>query len=152
MGKLSKLFTDLFCKSSARWTNLSVFLFTLMILLISCDKEIISGPEEISSGKDELSGRWEWTGSCGGFTGGCWYPNENHRQQIEFKFGHIYIRTVNGVKTQQTEYSLAISYDGTGKYYTITFGDGRKTHCWFSGKDTLNIVGGDFVETFKRIR
>lgn len=146
------LLRDFFHRLSVKSINQSVLLIALLVISAGCDKEALSGPEEISSGKDELSGKWEWIGSCGGFTGGCWYPNENHRQQIEFKSGHIFIRTVNGVRTQQTEYTLAISYDETGKHYLLTFADGRKTNCWFSGRDILNIVGGDFVETFKRIR
>lgn len=133
--------------------KLSVLLFAVLLTSAGCDREVLSGPEEISSGKDELSGKWEWIGSCGGFTGGCWYPNENHHQQIEFKFGNIYIRTVNRVKTIQTSYSITVSHEEGGiKYYKLAFGDGRETTCWFSGRDILNIVGGDFVETFRRIR
>ncbi|NSW95538.1 MAG: hypothetical protein HPY62_12595 [Bacteroidales bacterium] len=153
MAKRFIILKDFFSKLSAEWMKLSVIMFAFLIISAGCEKEVLSGPEEISSGKDELSGKWEWIGSCGGFTGGCWYPNENHWQMIEFKPFNIYIRTLNGEKTEQANYSFTFSYESDGvKYYNLAFSDGRKTTCWFSGRNILNMVGGDFVESFRRIR
>ena len=99
----------------------------------------------------KLIGKWNWISSCGGFTGGCWYPSEDNYEQIEFDYTMRYIEKYNGAIVQDHLYHFIDSHiNGESFIYEIGFDDGYDTFCYFSG-DTLYIQGGDFWKKYDRI-
>ena len=121
------------------------FFVIIFILFAGCEKTSYYYSESIV-------GKWEWTGSCGGFTGGCWYPDKDNQLMAEFTSDNRYIRYSNGIKTFEIKYSLGKTYDNGGtKSYEIIFSTGWETVFWFVNQNTLDLPGGDFVEEFKRI-
>jgi hypothetical protein len=124
------------------------YLLFLLISITGCEKDSVVVPYE-----NDLIGKWNWVESCGGYTGECWYPTVNHREQIEFTSSHIYIRTLNGIKSFISTYTLGGSYEIGGiKYYEISFTNGLSTVYWFIDQNTLEMPGGDFIEKFNRIK
>jgi hypothetical protein len=128
--------------------KLTFVIIFLSVFMSGCEKYSYDGYFE-----NEIIGKWEWVESCGGFTGGCWYPTADHKEQVEFTSNQRYIRTVNGIKTVDQSYTLGDSYErGNIKYFKISFNNEWNTVYWFLDKDTFEIPGGDFVEKFKRIK
>jgi hypothetical protein len=124
------------------------FIIFLLAFLTSCEKKSNDG-----SIANIIIGKWEWVKSCGGFTGGCWYPSVNNTKQVEFTSSHRYITSFNGTKTIDEPYSFGESHvDGNMKYYTLVLSDGWSTTFWFTSKDSLEMVGGDFVKSYNRIK
>jgi hypothetical protein len=116
--------------------------------MTSCEKYSFDGVYE-----NGLIGKWEWIESCGGLIGGCWYPTIDDKEQIEFTSNHRYLRTLNGTRIFNEPYTLGDSYQsGNLKYYEISFNTKWSSVFWFDDKETLEMVGGDFVEKFKRIK
>ncbi len=99
----------------------------------------------------KLIGKWNWTGSCGGFTGECWYPDEDNSKQIEFDNSMRFIEIVNNSVLRDCQYELLDSFmNGQSLVYKIRFINYYDTYLWFS-ECKLNIQGGDFVEEYNRI-
>ncbi len=97
-----------------------------------------------------LIGKWNWTVSCGGFTGGCWYPNNNNSKQIEFDNSLRYIEKHNDSIINDFQYELLDHFiNGNSIVYKIRFINNYDTYLWFANHK-LNIQGGDFVEEFIR--
>lgn len=123
-----------------------LFVTVLSLLLLSCEKINYDIPEGIT-------GNWEWTGSCGGFTGACWYPSDNYKISVEFTRSGKYIRTENGLCVIKTGFSFGDTYySGDLAIYSLKFSEDWSTTIWFPDSNTLDIVGGDFVEEFRRVR
>jgi hypothetical protein len=106
--------------------------------------------------KDEfhrkLVGRWCLTSSCGGFTGGCWYPPNENYEMIEFDNSMWYVLQQNNQIISRLKYQLNGSFAGISvTIYKIRLESTHNTYCYFSG-DTLNIQGGDFWKAYKRSR
>jgi len=99
----------------------------------------------------KLIGKWEWIVSCGGVTGGCWYPAENYKSEIEFRHDMHYIQYKNDTIVNDIEYHLVDSFkNGETITYEIGFSNNYHTYFWFSG-DRLSVQGGDFVEEYEKI-
>ncbi len=119
--------------------------------MTGCEKYTFNSYERAFD--NDIVGKWEWVESCGGFTGGCWYPASDHKEQVEFTSDYRYIRTVNGTKVFDISFTPGDSYEnGNIKYFRITFNKEWNTIYWFLDKDTFQMPGGDFVEKFKRIK
>jgi hypothetical protein len=96
----------------------------------------------------KLMGKWDWIGSCGGFTGGCWYPDDSNRKQVEFTPAMQYTEIVNDTVTWNCPFALQDStLSGETAIFRIGFECRNSTYIWFAG-DTLVIQGGDFVEEY----
>lgn len=99
----------------------------------------------------KLIGKWDWVVSCGGFTGGCWYPDENNSKQIEFDNLMHFTEWNNDSIVRDCQYQLFdSSINGQSLIYKIEF-DTYDTYIWFSD-NKLEIQGGDFVEEYERIK
>jgi len=130
-------------------------LFLLAIILLpSCEKENYDSPKSII-------GEWQWVKSCGGFTGGCWYPSENHKERAIFTANNKYLRYSNDDKVFECNFKLgSVKEVDEVKYFEISFisSEGKtnshewSTEFWFTDGRYLNIPGGDFIEEFKRIK
>jgi hypothetical protein len=97
-------------------------------------------------------GKWDWIGSCGGYTGGCWYPDSTNKLQVEFTSDMHYIQFHNdSVVNNFTYYFIDSFNNGETTIFEIGFSTDLKTFLWFSDGN-LNIQGGDFVEEYKKIR
>jgi hypothetical protein len=133
----------------------SVYIFLILfILFLGCEKECYDYPECIV-------GEWQWIKSCGGFSGGCWYPDEDHQDRAVFTSDNKYYRYSNDEKILDYNYKIGTTREVDGiKYYEINFvpSEGTtgifewSTEFWFSDKKYLNIPGGDFVEEFERLK
>lgn len=100
----------------------------------------------------ELIGKWRWLGSCGGFTGGCWYPDDNDHQQIEFTYDMRYIETHNDTITRRLNYLLLDSSKiNKIERYAIRFNANYTTYFWYNA-DTLNLQMGDVTNTYERVK
>lgn len=98
-----------------------------------------------------LIGKWNWTSSCGGFTGGCWYPSEGHYEHIEFYYNMRYIEKYNDSIVRDFQYHFIQSFiSGQNLIYEIGFDNGYDTFYMFIG-DKLNVQGGDFWKEYERI-
>jgi len=123
-----------------------ICLFILVLGMISC-----SSDDEAQIDNSKLIGKWNWISSCGGFTGGCWYPSVDNYESIEFK-DNIYIKKKNGVIDSEINYLITDNTHTNGTYmlYEIEFQDGNRMFFRFIGKN-LSIVGGDFWKEYERI-
>jgi hypothetical protein len=138
----------IFCPFNNKQMKQIYYLLLLLIFIIGCEKDSYDGFYEY-----DIIGKWKWVESCGGFSGDCWYPTLNHREQVEFTSSHQYIRTINGIESFILTYTLGGSYESGGiKYYEISFSNGWSTVYWFIDKNTFEMPGGDFVEKFKRVK
>ncbi|MBW1612601.1 MAG: hypothetical protein JRJ57_01230 [Deltaproteobacteria bacterium] len=127
-------------------------ILTLCLVLVSCEKDCYDCPECII-------GEWQWVKSCGGFTGGCWYPSDDHQERAVFTSDSKYYRYSNDELILDYNYQLGDTREVDGvKYYEITFvpAEGTtgiyewSTEFWFTEQKILNIPGGDFIEEFER--
>ncbi|NLD50988.1 MAG: hypothetical protein GX660_27915 [Clostridiaceae bacterium] len=99
----------------------------------------------------KLIGKWNWIWSCGGFTGGCWYPGPFNYEQIEFTYNMRYIEKQNDTISHDFEYFIIDSFmNGPALVYEIGFENGYDTYYRFDG-DELNIQTGDFWKGYERI-
>ena len=97
-----------------------------------------------------LIGKWNWTRSCGGFTGGCSYPNETNSKQIEFDYSMRYIERLNNSIIADSQYQLLNSFtNGQSTIYKVRFLNKYDRNLWFLN-DKLNIQKGDLVEEYDR--
>ena len=105
--------------------------------------------------KDEfhrkLIGRWNWIWSCGGFTGGCWYPGPDNHEEIEFRYDMRYIEKYNDSVVRDLSYFLIDTFmNGQSLVYEIGFENGYDTYYRFVD-DELNVQGGDFWKGYERM-
>jgi len=99
----------------------------------------------------KLIGKWNWISSCGGFTGGCWYPSTDNYEQIEFTNSMNYIEMHNDSIVRDFQYHFISSLEsGQDTIYEIGFENGHDTYYYFD-RDKLNIQGGDFLKEYERI-
>jgi len=99
----------------------------------------------------KLIGRWNWIRNCGGYTGGCWYADENNKSLIEFTYDMHYIQSYNDSVIHDLIYHFIESFKvGETITYKIGFSDKFDTYLWFT-KDTLNIQQGDAVAEYEKI-
>lgn len=99
----------------------------------------------------KLIGKWNWTSSCGGYTGGCWYPSKDNHEMIEFDNNMRYIAKYNNSVIMDFQYHIIESFViGQDTIYEIGLENGYDTYYRFVG-DKLNIQGGDFWKEFERI-
>lgn len=97
-----------------------------------------------------LVGTWDWVSSCGGFTGGCWYPSAQDVESVEFKTDWTYIKKVNDSIVLESKYIVDESrINGADVIYTIEF-ENRIKMPFRVIKDTLSIQGGDFWKNYKK--
>jgi hypothetical protein len=123
-------------------------IFCLIILtlgFISC-----SSDDENTIDNSELIGKWNWVSSCGGFTGGCWYPNEDNYESVEFT-NDLYIKKNNDIVDTEINYSITDSYiNGTDVLYIIELQNGNILRFRFIDSN-LSIAGGDFWKEYERM-
>ncbi len=123
-----------------------IYVILLSFGIISC-----SSDNDINIDNTNLTGKWIWVSSCGGFTGGCWYPNEDNFESIEFKDGFIYIKKINGIIDTESNYIITDTIiNGPDKLFKIEFQNGHNTYFRFID-DNLSIEGGDFWIEYSRI-
>jgi len=122
-----------------------IYLFILSLGITTC-----SSDDETRIDNSELIGKWNWISSCGGLTGGCWYPNENNYESIEFT-NDIYIKKINGVLDTKISYSITDSYmNGTSLIFIMELDDSRTIRYRFI-EGNLSVEGGDFWKEYGRI-
>jgi hypothetical protein len=120
-------------------------LFILILGIISCSADDDTGMQD-----SQWVGKWNWISSCGGFTGGCWYPSEDNYVSLEIT-ENKYIQKRNGVIERATSYSnIDKLINGTNIRYEMKLEDGAKIRFTFIA-DNLSIEGGDFWEAYERI-
>ena len=108
-------------------------LFILTLGFISC-----SSDDENAIDNSELIGKWNWVSSCGGFTGGCWYPSEDNYESVEFT-NDLYIKKNNGIVDTEINYSITDSHiNGTDVLYIIELQNG-------------NILRFRFIDIWKKL-
>lgn len=99
----------------------------------------------------KLIGKWSWMRSCGGFTGGCWYPDEENQVVIEFTSNMEYFVQHFDALVDEKKYHFIDSFiNDVIVIYEIGFDNGYDTYYQFVA-DTLMIQEGDFWEEYKRI-
>jgi hypothetical protein len=119
-------------------------LFILTLGFISC-----SSDDENAIDNSELIGKWNWVSSCGGFTGGCWYPSEDNYESVEF-MNDLYIKKNNGIVDTEINYSITDSHiNGTDVLYIIELQNGNILRFRFIDSN-LSIAGGDFWKEYER--
>lgn len=122
-----------------------IYLLIFTLGIISCSSDV-----ETEIDNSELIGKWNWISSCGGFTGGCWYPSEDNYESVEFT-NSLYIQKINSVIDTEINYSITDSYiNGTDILYIIEFQNGNTMRFRFID-DNLSIEGGDFWKEYERI-
>jgi len=123
------------------------FIGLSMLLVFACDSN--SDNENESS---KLIGTWDWVSSCGGFTGGCWYPSAENYESIEFKANMTYIQKSNDLIILESTYAITDTItNGTDVLYTLEFDNGFSSRFRLIN-DTLSIEGGDFWKVYKKIK
>ncbi len=99
----------------------------------------------------KLIGKWNWTSSCGGITGECWYPSDDNKEEIEFDYNMDFIEKLNNSVVHEYKYGFIDSFiSGQDTLYKIGFDNGHDTYYRFVG-DKLNIQGGDFWKEYEKI-
>ena len=122
-----------------------IYLLILTFGIFSC-----SSDDETGIDNSGLIGKWNWISSCGGFTGGCWYPSEDNYESVEFT-NNMYKRIVNGILETEVNYSIIDSHtNGTSLIYTMELDDDRTIRYRFI-EGNLSIEGGDFWKEYERI-
>src|SRR5512133_778481 len=112
-------------------------LFWILIIMLfpCCEKETESNPD---LGLNNIQGTWNWTSTCGGLSGGCYYPTINHYSKMYFDtVSAIYIDTNfydDTFNVILAEYSLTKSDKNNGSIlvkehfeYTISILDNTLT-------------------------
>lgn len=98
----------------------------------------------------KLCGSWIWTGSCGGFTGGCWYPAEGEVQKIVITSDRTFSSYLNDSLVGKQSFTLTETHmNGDYEVTGLVFGTNPAQWFWFAGEE-LCLQGGDFVETYER--
>jgi hypothetical protein len=122
-----------------------IYLFILTSGIISC-----SSDDETGIDNSQLIGKWNWISSCGGFTGGCWFPDENNFSTVEFT-QNMYIKKSNGLVETETSYAIVDKrINGDDVLFTMELGNGRTLRFRFINTN-LSIEGGDFWSEYERI-
>ena len=99
----------------------------------------------------KLIGKWNWISSCGGFTGGFWYPSDDNYEEIEFDYNMNFTEKQNDSIVHVYNYDFIDSFvNGQDTIYEIGVENGYDTYYRFIG-DKLNIQGGDFWKEYVRI-
>ncbi len=99
----------------------------------------------------KLIGKWNWVSSCGGVTGGCWYPSDDNYEEIEFDHNMNFIEKQNDSVVNEYKYDFNNSLiSGQDTIFKIEFENEYDTYFKFDG-DKLNIQGGDFWKEYERI-
>jgi hypothetical protein len=121
-----------------------IYIVILTLGFVSCTSN-----DEAVIDNSELLGKWTWISSCGGFTGGCWYPSVENYSSIEFT-KNLYIEKNNGVITAGINYAITDTYlNGTDLIYTLKLEDGLQIRLRFVNEN-LSIEGGDFWKEYER--
>ncbi len=121
------------------------FILIFILIITSC-----SSDDEAGIDNSELMGKWNWISSCGGFTGGCWYPSEDNYESVEFT-NSIYIKKINDVIDTEINYSITDSHiNGTDILYEMELQNGNVMRFRFVDGN-LSIEGGDFWKEYERI-
>ncbi len=121
-----------------------MYIIILTLGIVSCTSN-----DETVIDNSELLGKWNWISSCGGFTGGCWYPGEENYSSIEFT-KNVYIEKNNGVIATRINYAITDTYlNGTDLIYTIKLEDDHQVRLRFVNEN-LSIEGGDFWKEYER--
>jgi hypothetical protein len=99
----------------------------------------------------KLIGKWNWISSCGGYTGGCWYPDKDYHELIEFDYNMRYIEKINDSIIHDLQYNFSDSFvSGSDTVYKIGFGNEYVNYCRFAG-EKLKVSVGDFWKEYERI-
>lgn len=125
----------------------------VLFLLLGCEKDRYDS-------QDCIIGEWRFISRCGGATGECSYADKKYPERAVFTSDNKYYRYINEYKTEDYNYQFGKTFDENGiTSYEIYFvpSTGTSTHnwptrFWFSDNKYLNLVGGDFVDKFVRIK
>jgi len=78
-----------------------IFIFSIIFILVSCNKESDNNPNKA------LSGKWDWMQSTGGFAGQTYTPQSTGETvAIEFDNDSIFRQYINGNLDFETTYEL----------------------------------------------
>jgi hypothetical protein len=91
-----------------------------IFLLYSCEKQ--KDESEINDlGLQYIHGSWNWIATCGGFSGACAYPTNNHFSKITFdSFSSIFIDSTfynDTIIVYEAKYSLTKTDKNHGALY-----------------------------------
>jgi len=126
-----------------------IYLFISTLAIISC-----SSDDETEISNADLAGIWNWTASCGGFSGACSYPdNENYKllQITNEKF----TEKINGTVTVDTSYVITNTWISETNYpnevnYKLTLEDGSvREMTLFKRLNKLTIGNNMFIEYYE---
>jgi len=122
-----------------------------MISIVFCSFIMYACSSNDEKDTINIIGTWHWVSSCGGFTGGCWYPDVDNYESIEFNSDLVYIQKVNDLIVLQTRYLISDTIiNGLDVVYTIEFDNGRNKRFRIIN-DTLSFEGGDFWKDYKKV-
>jgi len=116
--------------------------FVLLFILISCNKDKYFEPD--------LIGKWNWTSTCGGFSGACLYPNSNESMKVEVTNFKI-VKKVNDSTLLNSQYTVKnkMIYE---KFITqeMVLENGKVLRIILT-TDALEIENGDTWENYKKV-
>ncbi|HEA19833.1 hypothetical protein LCGC14_2246480 [marine sediment metagenome] len=118
--------------------------------LNGCNKD-----EEESFQTKTISGDWNWTASCGGFTGQCSYPERDNIKTIQITDDR-FIQKINRQITidetyQITKTQISETNFPYEKSYELQLGDGRIIGMTFiQNKDILYVGNSLLLDSYKR--
>ena len=101
-----------------------------IFLVCSCEKQ--KDENEITDlGLQNIHGSWNWIGTCGGVTGACYYPTDNH-------FSKLTIDSLSSIFIDSTFYNDTIMvYEAK---YTLTKTDKNHGALYVEDKFLYNIT------------
>lgn len=119
----------------------ALLIFSIFLTIVSCGSDDADGTK--------FTGRWNWTATCGGITGACGYPDQDHFKTMQITSSKI-ITVENGSTTTTVSYEiLNKTTDGNYTLLEIRTDSG---HAFFirTGEHNLHIEKGDFWERYER--
>ena len=128
-----------------------IYLFLVIIIgvnLISCEKQ------DAEPQLRELPGSWQWTATCGGFTGACSYPDEENYKSLEINDAR-YIEWTNGSITIDMEYVIIDTLISESNYpyevaYELSLEDGSRLDITlFKELNKLAIGNDPFLDYYE---
>ena len=82
----------------------SIFILLLMLILFSCSKD--KSPVAVEDNNVSIFGKWLWTESSGGFSGGTIYPPANKKFVVQFTPDSNYYEYNNDTLVSSMRYSI----------------------------------------------